>query len=384
MMTTQTGALRMGRLGGIQILVHWSWIIIAGLLTASFWAQLTDEFTDLTDGEAVVLAAVGSLIFFGSILLHELAHAFTAMARGIEVKGITLYLFGGATEVDASSRSASDELVIALAGPMTSLLIAAGLGLTGLLFGDPIGGMLSYLALLNLLLAVFNMAPGLPLDGGRVFRAIVWGVTGDYVKATRWATSAGVAVGYLLIWVGLVSVWAGALAGLWLAAIGWMISQSARATGEQERLRATFTDVVASEVMTTPVVSIPPDCTIPVALTTYFRQASRTAYPVSDADGIVGLVDLRAVTRLRPEQIADATVGDIAEPLDPNLICEPTTPMSEVIALLSRSAAGGRVLVVDQGALVGIISAADIVRRSALVDLLRLVEPETGLEGRRS
>ncbi|MGI9616480.1 MAG: site-2 protease family protein [Acidimicrobiales bacterium] len=374
MRTTRTGVLRLGRVGGIQILIHWSWIIIAGLLTAAFWAQLTDQNPDLSSGAGWLLAGLGSLLFFGSILAHELAHALTAVARGIEVKGITLYLFGGATEADASSRSAFDELVIALAGPLTSLVLAGALGVIGLVIGDPLGSLLGYLAVLNIVLVAFNMAPGLPLDGGRVFRAIVWGATGDFAKATRWATTAGVALGYLLIWLGVLAVLAGALSGLWLAAIGWMISQSARTTGEQERLREAFTNVVAGEVMTSPVVSIPPSCLISAALTSYFRQASRTVYPVADADGIVGLVDLREVARLEPDELASKTIGDIAVPIDPGMICTPSTPMGEVIESLAGSTGGDRVLVVDDGALLGIISAADIVRRSTLVDLLRLAE----------
>ncbi len=369
----------MGRIGSIPILIHWSWLIIAGVLTASFRAWLLAGNPELAPASAWLLAAFGALVFFCSILMHELAHAFVSRARGIEVNGITLFIFGGATDADASSRSAGDEFMIAIAGPLTSVIMAGGLGLASLVNGnEALTGLLGYLAVVNLILAAFNMAPGLPLDGGRVFRSIVWAITGQYAKATKWATTAGVAVGYLLIWGGLISVWAGSIGGLWLAAIGWMISQSARTTGQQEQLRSAFADVEAEQVMTTPVVSIPAGFAIADALDDYVRRSSRTVYPVTDDNGgIVGIVDLRQITGLTQEQIQSATIGDLARAADPCLIFQTSTPMVQVIEALAGSKHGDRALIVEHGRLAGIISAADLVRKSTLVELLRLAEPST-------
>ncbi|MCP4222129.1 MAG: hypothetical protein GY773_02145, partial [Actinomycetia bacterium] len=184
------GSWRLMRIARVDIYLHWSWLGIIGLLILGFQAQLATAYPDLAPGRLWAYATAGSIVFLTSVLLHELAHALMAQARGIEVEGITLYLFGGATEADASSGKARDELVIAIVGPLTSVGIAAVLWLIALAIGpneNALGAMVAYLAVVNLILAAFNMTPGLPLDGGRVFRSLAWSATGDFRKATRWA-----------------------------------------------------------------------------------------------------------------------------------------------------------------------------------------------------
>lgn len=359
-------------MGGVEIFIHWSWLIISVLVLFGLQARLTLDHPDLADGSAFVLALLGTIIFFGSVLLHELAHALVARARGIESKRITLYLFGGATEADASSKSPNDELVIAIAGPLTSVTLGVFLaGLAALLSptqSDALVDLIAYLAGINVLLAVFNMTPGLPLDGGRVFRSIVWKMTGDFAKATRWATTAGVIVGYGLAAVGVMYLWQGSVGGLWLVAIGWMISQSARRTGQDEALRELLRERVAGDVMTSPVITVAATATVDEAVRNYFAHHDLTVLPVVDGTRVIGMLGLSEIRRVGPERRAVATAAELARDLDPALIATPETPVKEVLDALSTDKA--RVLVLDREVLVGIISPRDILRWSALAPLL--------------
>lgn len=373
MTTDRRGSLRLLRIAGIELFVHWSWLIIALLLTLGFQVQLTESNPGLGDIGAWGLALLGSAVFFASVLTHELAHALMSRRRGIEVKGITLFLFGGATEADASSRSARDELIIAIVGPLTSVGLAALLAVLAQSIGperSAVSGLLGYLALVNLLLALFNMTPGLPLDGGRVFRAIVWAITDDFQKATRWAASGGVATGYALIGIGIVVVWTGSLGGFWYAAIGWVIAQSARSMAAREQIRETFERLRASDVMTPGVVTIPATATVADAVATYFALQNHTAFPVVDDQRFVGMITLAAAKDLSEAERASTTAGQLARPPQPELICGPTTPMLDVIDALAVSPGSGRAIVMDDDELVGIISPSDVIRRRSLDGLL--------------
>lgn len=382
MMEPRPGTARLLRIGGTDVYVHLSWLVIAGLVLLSFWAQLDDRFPDLAGGAAYGLALLGTAVFFASVLIHELAHAMMAKRRGIEVKGITLYLFGGATEADASSKSAGDEFLIAIVGPLTSFGIAAVLGLAAMVLGDlddPLPAVLAYLSFVNVVLAVFNLAPGLPLDGGRVFRSAVWAATGDFQKATRWATAAGVALGYGLIGLGFVSVLGGAITGLWLVVIGWMITQSARQNEVQEGLRTTFADLLAADVMTSPVVTIPASTSIADATRDFFARNNLTAFPVLDGDRVVGLLTLDAVRRVPVAERATTAAGRVAAGRPPAHTTTPDASMPAVIEALSADPnPKARALVFDRGRLVGIISPSDILRRRALADLLDPAPSEPG------
>ena len=368
---SRQGSLRALRIAGIEVYIHWSWLGIAVLLLLGFRGQLAETHPDLVAGGAWALAAFGSALLLWSVLIHELAHALMARARGIEVEGITLYLFGGATEADASSRTAVDELVIAIVGPLTSLGLAGLFAIAAWsLDADAAAGLIGYLAVINVILAVFNMTPGLPLDGGRVFRAIVWWITGDFRRATRWAATAGVMIGYTMIGLGLLSVWQGSLGGLWLAAIGWMIAQAALATSRQEELRQTFAALTAGDVMTGGVVTVPAASTVADVVRSHFTGGQHSGFPVVDGERVVGMLGVADIRLIDRDRRADVTAGDAATPVDPGLVVGPDEPMSAVIAALARSRRGSRVLVIDDGRLVGILSTGDIVRRNTLATLL--------------
>lgn len=366
-------SVRIGRVFGVEVSVHFSWLLIVGLIILGFWGQLEASHPTLDAPTALALSSFGAGLFFGSILLHELAHAIAARIRGIGVNGITLYLFGGATETDASSRAARDEFTIAIVGPMTSFALAGVFGAAAAIVGGntALTDLLIYLATANVLLAVFNMAPGLPLDGGRVFRSIVWGATGDFERATKWATTSGVWLGYILISVGLLSLWQGAIGGLWLVAIGWMISQSARATQYRETLKSEFSGLVAADIMSSPVTTIPAETSIADSVRDYFSQRVETTFPVVDGKRVCGLLSVAAVRRIPASEIWRTTAGQVSAKETQPVLVNRRTPMEEVLAELGRSSAGkARALVIEDDVVVGIISPSDIVRRHSIADLV--------------
>jgi Zn-dependent protease len=247
-------AWRVGRILGIDLRIDASWLLVAALISYVFFLQYSQVFTHLRAPGIVALALASAFLFFSSVLVHELAHAVVARRRRIEVEGITLFLFGGATHARVESKGPIDELIVAAVGPLTSL------GLAGLFWGArlllpdaiPIEIILAlgFLGWLNLVLAVFNLLPGFPLDGGRILRALIWRATGNLALATRVAGVGGQAVGYLMMAGGGVMALTGRPGGgIWLAAIGWFLSRGARAAHEEQRSRTLLERVEAGDVM---------------------------------------------------------------------------------------------------------------------------------------
>jgi Zn-dependent protease len=227
------------RIGGVDVRVDSSWFVIAALVTWSFWARF-EGGRDTPVALAMAIAAAA--LFFGSVLAHEVAHALEARHRGIEVRSITLYLFGGATETASEARRPGDEFAVTAVGPWTSLVLGCAFGLLAYAAdradASAVGEVAALLAWVNLVLAFFNLLPGAPLDGGRILDSIVWRVTGDHERARRVATGAGRLLGFALVGLGVAEallVSDGLLGGVWLAFIGWFLVQAATA----ERARAT-------------------------------------------------------------------------------------------------------------------------------------------------
>jgi len=252
---------RVARIAGIDVRVDSSWVVIALLITYSMYLRFSILYKDLSTGAAVGIAILAAVLFFGSVLVHELAHALVSRARGIRVQDITLFLFGGATRARVESRGPGDEFLIAAVGPLTSGLVAAlfwavDVFARGALPGSLIG-MFGYLAWVNLLLAGFNLVPGFPLDGGRLLRSLVWRATGSFRRATRIASLAGQAVGWLLVAGGVAFLLAGNLAGgIWFAFIGWFLVQAARASYTELQVRQLLRGVQAQHVMASSLASV--------------------------------------------------------------------------------------------------------------------------------
>jgi Zn-dependent protease/CBS domain-containing protein len=359
-------AWRVARIAGIEIRIDSSWAVIALLITYSMYLRASVLYPELSGGAAVTLGILATVLFFGSVLVHELAHALVAQARGIRVQDITLFLFGGATRARVESRGPGDEFLIALVGPLTSGLLAGLFGIVAGLGRDvltrPLAGTFGYLAWTNLLLAGFNLVPGFPLDGGRLLRAAIWKATNNLARATRIASMSGQAVGWLLVAGGVLFLLAGDLAGgIWFAFIGWFLVQAARSSYQDLQLRELLRGVEAEEVMAADLRRIPPELSLQEAVDDYFMRYDHGAFPVDEGGRTIGLLTLRGVRRVPRTQWPTHRVRDHMVPLSDQVVVAPDARMDGVVGKLQDGEAG-RVLVVQDGEVVGIITPTDLTR----------------------
>jgi Zn-dependent protease/CBS domain-containing protein len=359
--------IRVGRILGIDIRLDVSWFVVFLLV---FWTFAQAVFPHRVPGYGtgvyVAMALAGALLFFASVLLHELAHSAVARARGIPVEGITLFIFGGMARIRSEAESPRDEFLITIVGPLSSAAIgfallafaAAGAGV-----GLPasVTGVAGYLAVLNFALAAFNMIPGFPLDGGRLLRSLVWHLTGDLRKATRWASYTGRAFGYLLIALGILNLFGGGLVGgMWFIFIGWFLAQAAEASYRQLILRRILEEVRAFEAMTRMPETVQPDLTLSDLVDEYFLRRRYNSFPVQDEDGrLLGLITLSQVKEVDRDLWTTTVVSDVMKRLGEAVTVRPYDTLADVVTKL-ESAGVGRALVVDGGRLEGVISRADV------------------------
>lgn len=373
--------LRLGTIAGIPVGVHWSVLVIMLLLGQGLaTAVLPAGAPGSTPGAYWVVALAVTVLFLSSLLAHELSHALVARHYGVPVRRITLWLLGGVAELESEPPHARADLFVALAGPLASLGAAAlfgaaagGLYLTGL---APLAWLgFAWLALVNAVLAVFNLLPGAPLDGGRVLRAALWWWRGDRAFAQRAAVWGGMAVSVLLVAAGTLQIaWTGDLGGLWLVLLGWFLLFAGQAEQSAGRLRDALSGLAVRDVMAPPPVCGYVSQRIDDFVTVASAHRPADAYPLLDPDGRpAGLVTLVAMARLSPARRAEATLRDVRIPLDRLAVLGPDDPLDEA----ARKVAGGRLpaLVVEQGLLVGLLHGDDV---SRAVDMSRLRPPAGG------
>lgn len=276
------GDFRLGSILGFEIRIDFSWFIIFFLILWTFTAGVFPlNYPGLSTGTYIGMGVAGTLLFFASLVTHELSHSLIARTKGIPVEGITLFVFGGMARTRMEAEDPGDEFVIAGIGPVASIGIGILFGLiwwvgTGAGWSVAITGVAQYLAFLNVLLAVFNLLPGFPLDGGRLFRSAVWKVTGDLTKATRWASTGGKWLGYLLVGFGIWQAFqANVLGGLWLVFIGWFLRNAAVASYQQHVLRTVLEHVPARDAMSRNPETVAPDLTLQQLVDDYFLQIGR-------------------------------------------------------------------------------------------------------------
>ncbi|HUF68465.1 MAG TPA: site-2 protease family protein [Longimicrobiales bacterium] len=357
---------RIGSIFGFEIRIDLSWFIILFLIIWSFSvAVFPQALPGLTTTTYLIMGVSGAIIFFVSLLAHELSHSLVAKAKGIEVESITLFVFGGMARTKSEATSPGDEFQIAGVGPLSSLAIAALLWGGARLWTSTGGGaevaiVLDYLAFLNFVLAVFNMLPGFPLDGGRVFRSIVWKFTGSLDRATKVATTGGRWLGWMLIGLGILQVFQGlTMPGLWMVFIGWFLRNAAESSYQQHRIRDVLAGVRADQTMSPSPQTVPADATLQRMMDEVFMRSRYVAFPVVDGAETIGLVTLHQLREVPREKWADTTVRDMMLPLDPSLVVAPEENMMVVMDRL-RSSAARRVVVMQDGRLVGIITARDV------------------------
>lgn len=359
------GGFDVGRIFGFRIRIDVSWFLVFALVV---WTFSVHEFPRQLPGYVSMvyyaMGVVGGLVFFVSVLLHELAHSAVARARGIEVEGITLFIFGGVAQTRMEAQRALDEFLLTIVGPLTSVALAAGFyglarGVEALGGPAPVATVADFLALLNFVLAVFNMIPGFPLDGGRIFRSIVWAITGNLEKATRWATWGGRLFGYALIAFGVLQLYYGfTLAGLWSAFIGWFLSNAASGSYRQFTVRRTLSKLPASRIMVRDPVAVDPQLTVQELIDAHLTRRADSAYPVVTNGAVLGLVGVEQVADVPKSRRGSTTVGAVMRPA----VDVPVTHEDETLdSIVSR--VGGdeeHVLVVEDGRLVGVLSLGDI------------------------
>jgi Zn-dependent protease/predicted transcriptional regulator len=375
------GGLRMGRLFGIQIRLHFSVLIIFGLIlfslgSATFPSWHPDWGPALTWG----IATATAVLFFVSLLAHEMAHSLVAKAKGIEIHSITLFLFGGVSELKGNPKTPWTEFLIAIAGPAMSVLIGvislviafavldrsaldhiAADPAAGLAALSPAATLLVWLGPINLLLAAFNMVPGFPLDGGRVLRSIIWGITKDPRKATRWAANSGKGVAALMaIWGGYLIIVGAFIDGLWLMFLAWFLYGAARNAYAETVLRQHISGLRVGDLMDTSVQEVDADEDV-AAFTMKLAHRDQVLWPVMDGNRVVGTVSVQQVVTVPDEMRRATQVREIMTAIEQAPLLSAHAPAQTALQKLSESEQG-IVLVVDQGKVVGLISQHDVMR----------------------
>lgn len=360
------GSLRIGKIAGIEISVHISWLIIFVLLT---WSLATGWFAVLYPGWAGyaywVTSVLASLLLFGSVLAHELSHSLVAQARGLPVKNITLFIFGGVSNIEQEPKSPGIEFQMALVGPLTSLVIG-GLSLLFLWLmrgaTSPLAAMLGYLGIANLLLGIFNLVPGFPLDGGRVLHSIVWKLSGNLRTATRVATFAGQLVAYLLILGGILLFFQGQIFnGIWLGFIGWFLLSGAQSANTRSALETMFKGVTVDEMMNTRPATVPANVSLQRLIDEFLLPNGWRSAWVMQGDQLSGLITLSDIRRIPQEQWSQTPVGFAMIPVDKLHAVSPGQNFNDVLPLMVEQDVN-QVPVISDGHLVGVLSREDIVR----------------------
>jgi Zn-dependent protease/CBS domain-containing protein len=379
--------LHLGRIAGVAIGLDWTVALISILIASSLAMGLFPSWhPDWSPGLCWATAIAATILFFASVVAHELAHALVAVRYGVPVRSITLFLFGGVTNLDREPISPSSEAVMAVVGPLTSLIIGmAALVLAGLfvdreavasgdaamIYGSlsPAGTLLAWLGPLNIFLAVFNMLPGFPLDGGRILRAALWALGRDLRKATRWAAYCGVAIGWLLAIAGIFMTFGfgwrylgnGVGQGLWLALIGWFLSSAAVSSYRRTIVQSLLEDVPVDRLMhaASPVVSA--DSTIHDLVSNVFLGSDRSSVPVQRVGASIGIVSVDNVRAVPRDEWDLRRISDVMTPIGTLPQARPEQDAYEALENLERTPQG-YLPVIEDGRVLGIIDRQDIGR----------------------
>jgi Zn-dependent protease len=369
-------SLRLGRVAGVNVGINWSVLVIFLLITVGLAAgRFPALYEDLDPIAYIAAGLVAGVIFLASLLAHEVSHAVVARRNGVEVEGITLWMFGGVARLKGEAPDPGADLRIAGVGPLVSAVLAVAFGAIALAL-DAAGaeglvvGIFWWLALINIILAVFNLMPAAPLDGGRVLRSFLWRRSGDRYAASVTAARAGRGFGWFLIALGFLQFVAGAgLAGLWMVLIGWFLTTVARAEEEHAQVTGALSGVKVRDVMSPNPVAVPAGLTIDRFVEEYVFPNRFSSFPIVDGgDRPAGLMTLNRVKGLPPEERTITRVEDLACAIEDVAVVGPDRAAADVLTEMSRCP-DGRALVVDGGRLVGIVSPIDVMRHLEFAQL---------------
>lgn len=358
-------SITLGRIAGVRVGLNWSWLIVFALVAWTLAAGVfPSQNPGLSHAAYIGMALVATVLFFCSLLLHELGHALQARREGVPVEEITLWLFGGVARFRGMFPSAGAELRIALAGPLVSfvlggLFVAAALA-GGL--GTAVDGTAAWLGYINLLLLVFNLLPAFPLDGGRVLRALLWRRSRDLGRATRIATDIGRAFGYFLIAVGaFMFIFQGLWTGVWFAFLGWFLLQAAAGEAQHVLLRAALGDLRVGDVMVREPVSVGRDASLNDFVASVASERHFTTYPVRDDGRVLGLLPFASIARVPREEWDATPVVECMVPLEQLPRVQDDELLLDAVAEL-ESGASARTLVWHGDRIVGLLSITDVGR----------------------
>jgi Zn-dependent protease/predicted transcriptional regulator len=358
-------SIHLGRIAGVRIGLNWSWAVVFALIVWSLAVGIfPSQNPGLSDGTYIAMALAAALFFFASLLAHELGHARQARREGMEIEGITLWLFGGVAQFKGAFPSAGAEFRIAIAGPLVSL----GLGIFFVLLAvfarlpNAVDGVAAWLGYINLSLLVFNLLPALPLDGGRVFRSALWYLKGDLAWATRVAADVGRAFGYLLIAAGIaLLIFQGSFSGAWLAFIGWFLLQAATAEARYVATRQALEGLRVRDLMVREPTTVEADLTLARFMDEVARSHRYPTYPVLEHGRPVGLLAFRSVAAVPRDEWERRLVRDVMIPREKVPLLDEDEPAIDALAELSAGDLN-RGLVVENGHLAGLLSIADLAR----------------------
>lgn len=364
-------SIRLGTFFGIPVRIDISWFIIFGLIVVTLalghFPRVYPHFSVLTNW---IIGIIAALLLFASVLIHELAHSLVARREGIPVGGITLFIFGGVSQMTQEPTSPGDELKMASAGPGMSLILALlfwGLGKLANSIGLPIPviAVAGYLAVINLALAIFNLIPGFPLDGGRVLRAFIWLITRSIQDATRIAAFIGQGFGYLFMLAGFWTILSGAfISGLWFIFIGWFLANAAQSSYQQMILHRALSGIKVQRIMTSDVPTVASNTTIDNLVHDYFLAKDYNAFPVVDGDEFKGIVTLEGVREIPREEWSSVTAVKITHPPEDERIIHPDDDAWEAMLHMATGELT-RLLVMREGHLIGMVT------RDNLMNLVR-------------
>lgn len=381
--------VRLGRIGGVEIFADWTLLVVFVLIAYSLAAGVFPSWHPDWGLPVTLATALGAaLLFLASVLVHELAHALVGRLGGVRVRRITLFMLGGIAHLEAEPRTWRTELVMAAAGPVTSLVLGfAFLWLAALLAGpidaerpdaalaalSPLATLLAWLGPVNLLLAAFNLLPGFPLDGGRVLRALIWGATGSLRKATRWASWSGRVLGGVLVAMGLLMLFGlvvpllggGPAGGLWLMFIGWFLHSAALAGYGELVVRETLEAVPVARIMQTRLTCVDPDVTVQRLAEEQMMASGQRVLPVEREGRFLGLVSLSDLQKSEPRAWSRMSAAEIMTPVERLAWVTPSADAGEALAELARRNVN-QLPVLDNGRLVGLLRREDVLKWLAL------------------
>ncbi|OGO00114.1 MAG: hypothetical protein A2Y58_06020 [Chloroflexi bacterium RBG_13_51_52] len=358
-------SFKLFRIAGITIGIHYTWIFA---LIFFSWTLAMVYFPVSYPGWSTaaywLTGIIAALLIFVSVLLHELAHSLVANARGIPVHSITLFLLGGASNLEEEPQKPAAEFAMAIVGPTTSLVIAVIFWGLSRLPGDattPLAAILSYMAIINMYLGIFNLLPGFPLDGGRVLRSIIWGSTGNLARATDIAGMVGQIFGWIFIGLGLfLMISVSFVSGLWIAFIGWFLNSSADASRKEITLRERLSHVKVRELMKPDISTISPEATVGELVRDIFRKQQGRAVPVCRDGQLVGIATITDVKKISQDKWTVTPVSQIMT-VEPLYTVSPEDNLHAALAMIAKNDIN-QVLIIDQGKCGGLLSRADIIR----------------------